>query len=184
MKSIYPIILITLFMSGCSTIVYQEPLSGDRARVRYATDSGSITVLYAYNDKNCATGEEEWMRLTTGTLIRPQPKTMGLPLNNHQQNAAKEVYVQSTKPTYSMFTGSTTVGNYIYSCGVPFSYHFETGKDYEVFFKMYMDRCSINVAEIVTTNGTASFSEKLIATNKLTDENKGCMEAFKKGRLY
>jgi len=179
-KTIYPLVLITMLTTACSSIVYQEPLTGDRARVRYATDTTDWSHLYNYSDKNCSTGEEEWIGLRVGPFINSEPKSLELPLNNHHINAAKEVYVQSSKPTYSMFMGTKTIGNYIFSCGAPFAYQFETGKDYEALFMMTEDSCSVKIAEIVTTNGTPTLVEKLVSTNKTNDENKGCLQAFKK----
>jgi hypothetical protein len=140
LKKIASIVLIFfLFSIGCSTIRYTEPTTGPAARVRFAADTKSVTVVWGYKTENCE-NEEEWMRLRNGPLVNSSPKTLGMPLWNHHKNSAKEFYVSTERPLILMFKGSETIVEIIrvwtYLCAVPIIYQLQE-KDYEVSFNWH-----------------------------------------------
>lgn len=178
MRSIF--LLVNVFLlSACSSIVYQEPMSGPRARVRFVTSFTGVALLRAYDDANCSSNEAEWMRLRNGKLFNSTPKRLGMPLWNYSENAAKEVYVDSTKQFNGLMQGSERGGEGIYSCGVPFFFTFLENADYEVFFHWSPKSCHITIAQLI--DGTKGVEEKelKVFTNQITEINAGCMKAFK-----
>jgi hypothetical protein len=177
-------ITLAIFTSACSTLLYQEPTTGSRARVRFVSDSEQISVLRTYEDKNCTTNESEWMRLANHALLNSHPKRLGMPLWNYHDNAAKEVYVEANKSIYALFTGGKRSGATNYSCGVPFWYSFEDGADYEVRFRWAAYGCRVTVAKIDDGSTEPEFLEQASFSNRVNEENKGCLAAFKKQRLY
>lgn len=177
-------ITLPIFASACSTLSYQEPAAGPRARVRFVTDSNEISVLRTYGDKNCSTHESEWIRLRNGMLINSSPKRLGMPLWNYHDNAAKEVYVEANKQIYALFQGGETTSVKVYLCGTPFWYSFDDGADYEVRFKWAPQECRVTVARIADGPTGPELREQAAFSNQLNEENKGCLAAFKKPRLY
>jgi hypothetical protein len=176
-----------LFTIGCSSIRYTEPTTGPTARVRFAVDTESVTVVWGYKTENCE-NEEEWMRLRNGPLVNSSPKTLGMPLWNYHKNAAKEFYVSTERPLIVIFKGSETSfeirGVVTYLCAVPIIYQFED-KDYEVSFNWHKKQCTVDVFEIVKTESGAHEKRLLKAfDNKVRFNNADCMKAFKKLRLY
>lgn len=176
-------------LSACTSLTYQEPTAGDRARVRFVTDSRSPTVLRAYGDPSCQTAEAEWMRLRNGPLINSSPRKLGLPLWSYHDNAAKEVYVESGKPLNLMFYGAeviqaTATTQTVESCAVPWSYSFAPNRDYEVTFHSGGKSCRVSVQEFTGNGDQAHTREVASFDNRLSDRTAGCMAVFKKTRLY
>lgn len=173
-------------LAGCSSLSYREPTEGPRARVRFGTDTTAITVLLAYDDAGCIANEQEWMRLRVGALVRSAPKRLEMPLWDHHENAAKEVYVSTSTPLNAMFVG----GSYAidsraittYSCGVPFTYAFEPGKDYQVAFAWLPQNCSVTVSEIVRQDEVHVLLTRAVFDNRLSNQNRGCRARFEKHR--
>lgn len=183
MKRIF-LVLALLLSGGCTSLSYTEPAEGPRARVRFATTTSAITVLRVYDDANCTQNETEWMRLRAGVLMNSSPKKLGLPLWNFHENAAKEVYVRANKDVHGMFFGSQSMGTTTYSCGVPFSYNFLDNSDYEVKFIWGPSRCLVSISQITGAGSDASLKLVAMQDNRVTDSNRGCMDQFKKQRLY
>lgn len=171
-------------LSGCNTLKYQEPVEGAKAKVRFVATSKEVSVLRSYTDANCSQGEVEWMRLREGPLLNSTPKTLDLPLNNYHKNAFKEVVVPADKEITAMFVGAQTSPAAIYSCGVPFSYRFKDGKSYEVKFNWQTTSCSVTLSEISNDSGTWLLKPLQVFNNQLNETNQGCMQQFKKTRLY
>ncbi|MGP1715862.1 MAG: hypothetical protein ACTS9Y_01670 [Methylophilus sp.] len=180
------LILLTFALAGCQSLSYQEPTSGDRARVRFATNTESITVLYGYEDAACTINEQEWIKLRTGVLVNSNPKSLGIPLNHHNKNAAKEVFVTTNKPLHFLFRGaviSRPIGkDNIRYCGNAFSYQFEKDKDYEVFFDWdeQEDSCKTTISHIVANPETITLMQSSSAAD--LDKNLECYESLIKGR--
>lgn len=184
----YLLIIIPIFAAGCAGLTYVEPTAGDRARVRFVTESPDPTVLRVYDDPDCAGTEHEWMRLRVGPLLTSSPKRLGMPLWNYHENAAKEVYVSVDKPITAIFWGTEVAMGYgrgtHYSCGVPFTAAFQKGKDYEV--KLVWDRTACNVvfSEIKPeADGSYSFKALERFTNRATEKTQGCVKQFTRFRL-
>lgn len=181
------ILILPFLISGCSHLnqLYKEPLDGERARVRFATNA--TTVLRTYSDTGCSNDEAEWLRLSTTPMLGAKPKSLGMQLNNHYQNAAKEVFVKANQQINGLFVATDQNIAFLYTCGVPFSFTFLENKDYEVMFNWQSDSrsyCNVTISEIVQTENKSILS--LIATfsNKLTDKNKECLSQATKLRLY
>jgi hypothetical protein len=175
-----------LLLTACSTLTYKEPLSGSRARVRFVTETKEISVVRTYDDASCSTNEEEMMRLRVGYLINSNPKRLGLPLWDFHENAAKEVYVDASRPKYYLFSGDSIdpQTNSIYSCAVAFAFPFEADKSYEVFLKWHPQNCRIVISELQGQGSAASRVQLKTITNQLTQETRDCYAQFAKTRLY
>jgi hypothetical protein len=169
-----------LLLSACSSIVYQEPTSGPRARVRFVTDFTGVALLRAYDDANCSSNETEWMRLRNGKLFNSTPKRLGMPLWKYNENAAKEVYVDSTRQFNGLMQGNERGGAGIYSCGVPFFFSFLENTDYEVFFHWSPMSCRITISQLIDGTKGVEERELKVFANQITEINEGCMKAFKK----
>lgn len=178
MKAVISIFFMLL--CSCSTISYEEPQDGDRARVRLVTDSESITVIRSYTNDSCE-NESELMRLKNGFLVNSSPKLLNMPLWDYHKNAAKEFYFEANEEHYLMFFGAETIGTTTYSCAVPTAVKFEPDKDYELSYRFGLSSCFVELSELVKS-GTG-FSKKEINTysNIGTD---GCASALKRSRWY
>jgi hypothetical protein len=97
-------------LMGCATVSYEEPQSGERARVRFALDP-SVTDVRSYTDQEC-NGEREWMRLYNGFLVAGDSRRLGIPLDKFHRNGAQEFFVPAGDRLFLMFHGSSTVGNW------------------------------------------------------------------------
>lgn len=190
------ILLFSTSLIGCQTLSYQEPVIGDRARVRFATNTNSISILYGYDDASCSTNEQEWMRLRTGVLVNSSPKLLNIPFNKHSKNAAKEVYVQAGKELHFLYSGESggavaVTAEYMYlfalkTCGNSFSYKFEKNKDYEVFFNWDESNrlgCKTTISEIDINSSNEIEVIKSFDVYDL-DQNSSCYESLIKTRFY
>jgi hypothetical protein len=176
--------LSALLLSGCSALVYQEPTSGPRARVRFVTDSYMITVLRTYSDKNCS-DETEWLRLRNAKIfLNSSPKRLGMPLWRHHEHAAKEVYVATDKPVFGMMQSEDMEYSRIYTCAAPFAYKFQQDVDYEVNFNFSKAQCTVQISKIVQTAKGPRLQQLAEFDNRVQEGSEGCMAAFKKKRLY
>jgi hypothetical protein len=173
---------------GCASLTYVEPTTGNRARVRFVTDSEAPSVLRVYEGSDCSGKEQEWMRLRVGVLLRGSVKRLGMPLWNYHDNAAKEVYVSTEKPLTAIFWGTEVAGDYQYQyhyqCGVPVTASFQQDKDYEVKYVWNRTACTVLLSEI-TAGSAGEYSLQPIRqfNNKVTDETSGCAKQFNRFRL-
>jgi hypothetical protein len=207
----YFIAIVALAAVGCQTIAYKEPLSGDRARVRLASQAPYVVVVRAYDDASCETNEQEWMRLRSGYLVNSSPKRLGLPLWHFHDNGAKEVFIDTAHSFHALIIGEEMVAGRkdeefvekansllveaiefspypgvfqtTYRCGVAFSFDFKANVDYEVEYIRDRQFCSVVVSQI---DGGETPSLKRLATfgNRVKDSAVKCNEAFKKKRLF
>lgn len=190
--SIFTASICAIWLGGCASRLYIEPTQGERAKVRFATDTTGISILRSYDDSTCNTNEQEWMRLRKGTLIASKPKRLGIPLWEHHDNAAQEVYVNADMPLTLMFVSSTESSAYkngsivttTSSCGVPFTYKFEKNSDYEVAFAMQGVSCNVTISEIVSRAQGPVRTQVKAFTNQISPEQAPCLDQFKKKRLY
>ena len=171
-------IVIGSLCVACNSLQYSEPQAGERARVRFATTSESVTVLFGYGDNQC-NEENELMRLRNGPLLNSSPKKLGIPLWAFNDNAAKEVYVAADRPFNAMFKGQTltsaTYRTHTWThCGAPFSVTFKANHDYEVKFEE--QRCVLEVNEIIANSR--------VPVDATFNDNPNCRAAFEKVRAY
>jgi len=207
----YFIALFALAAVGCQTLAYKEPLSGDRARVRLASQAPFVVVVRAYDDANCKTNEQEWMRLRSDYLVNSSPKRLGLPLWHFHDNGAKEVFFDTAHSFHALIIGEEIAPGRVkasdfsgnadslsdasefqpapgvwmttYRCGVAFSYDLKANVDYEVEYIWHRQSCSVVVSQI---DGGEKPSLKWLATfsTRVKYSDVKCKEAFKKKRLY
>ncbi|MGY4040900.1 hypothetical protein [Aeromonas hydrophila] len=177
-----PLVFIS---AGCSTINYTEPQTGDLSRVRFATNETAVIVIRAYETTECS-GETEWMRLRNGILINSSPKSLGIPLQNYNRNAFKEFYTASNTEKIVIFVGTSSIGNKLFSCGVPLNLKFlEKNKDYELFYQLGVNSCSVTASEIQKSPSGEIIKKKLKDySNSQEGFGEACMALFKKQRLY
>ena len=181
------IVIACLMLAGCSSLSYKEPVSGERARVRFASQSSNLVVIRAYDDASCSANEQEWMRLRSAALVNSSPKRMGLPLWRFHDNGAKELYVDATKPFHGLISSSDSeprgLVNTVYSCGVPVTFQFKADSDYEVEFVWDRQICKVLVNQISGAAGAETLTHLATFTNRPSGENAQCLEAFRR-RLY
>lgn len=184
-KALLIFLPLLIVIAGCSTINYTEPQSGDLSRVRFSTNESDLVVIRAYETKECS-GESEWMRLRNGVLLNSSPRSLEIPLGNYNKNAFKEFNVPAGSEKIIMFVGSSTIGSSVISCGVPLSLSFlEKDKDYELFYQMGLNTCSVIASEILKESSGQAVKKKLkIYSNSQEGLGAECMKQFKKTRLY
>lgn len=211
MRLLYVVVIISVVLTGCNSLLYKEPMAGPQARVRFVTETKGVTVLRVYDDTQCTTNETEWMRLHGGLFLRSTPKVLGMPLWNYHKNAAKEVLVEANKLLNGLFTGSETVWELEssegskqsdsfftrtewrrsgildgtdYHCATPFSFRVSENEDYEVTFRWDRDNCSVLINQFTVNNDSPSLLEVARFDNRVSESNNGCLIAFRKLRLY
>ena len=213
MRLLYVVVIISVVLTGCESLLYKEPMAGPQARVRFVTETEGVTVLRVYNDTHCTTNETEWMRLRDGFVLRSTPKVLGMPLWKYHKNAAKEVFVEANKLLNGLFTGSETVWvlgsaegstqsdslftrtewrptivgireGTDYHCATPFSFRFSESEDYEVTFRWDRGNCSVVISQFAVNNDGPSLLEVARFDNRVSESNNGCLAAFRKSRLY
>ncbi|WP_155976203.1 hypothetical protein [Novispirillum itersonii] len=177
------ILILCLLIAGCAPVSVVEPTGGNRARVRFVTNTEGITVLRAYEGENCSGEEQEWVRMRNGYLLTGSEKRLGIPLWSYNVNAAKELYVNTDKAMHGMFFGSESVGNYVVSCAVPFTFSFLPDHDYEVSYKFFISTCLVEVSEI-EGNSQGGFRARQLSVfdNKLDERDASCKKHFRQGR--
>lgn len=176
---------ILALLSGCSSISYEEPLNGARAKVRFSSNSEGMTIVRGYEDANCQ-GEKEWMRLRKGYLVNSSPKSLEIPFaEGLHENEFKEFYLNSTSGYVFMFVGENISGRTVYSCGVPTKIEIDEGKMYELAYTYDNQNCTATFFEIKGT-GSVGFKKVKIAhfTNHPVGFGEQCTAMFKKMRLY
>ena len=178
------LLLLTLTITGCASVTYEEPTSGPIARVRFVTDMEMVTVVRGYKSKECD-DEHEMMRLRNGFVFNSDPRCLGIPLWDYHENGAKEFYIRAGVPQVYMFEGAK--GNRIIcKCGVVIQHTFEEGKDYEVSYKWNNCNCNVEVYEI--RKNIVGNAEKILLQNRdrnlPSDFSKTCLAKFKEVLLY
>ena len=107
-----------------------------------------------------------------------------MPLWNHHENAAKEVYVDAGKRMHGMFHGGEVIGLTMHSCGVPFAFDFAKDSDYEVKYHFIPGQCYVTISQIVPNGSDWSYKTAARFDNRTTPANAACLAQFKKIRLY
>jgi hypothetical protein len=149
---------LLLALAGCATLRYQEPASGPRARVRFVTNSASVTVVSGAERPRCEGGEEEWMRLRVGSDLGSTKRRLGIPLWHYGDNAAMEVYVRTDRPLLGVISSATNrpfgaSGPHL-ECAVAYQAELREGEDYEVGYVALADGlCLVGVSRIVGRDG-------------------------------
>ena len=178
-------LVLLLSITSCSTFSYKEPKSGPVARVRFVTNSTSITVVRAYDSSRCEE-ENEMMRLRNGFFLFSSPKKLGIPLNNFHDNAAKEVLVKAGGPEAYMFEDAESYGTTSVKCGVVVKQLFEEGKDYELSYDFNNANCFLDVYEI--SKDKAGSAQRVLLQRRdkrmTSDFSAACVDKFNKIRLY
>jgi hypothetical protein len=186
------IAILLLGVGGCSTLPYNEPTDGTRTRARFVSSAGDDTAFVrTYDDPGCQSNEQHMMSLRAGYFVNASPRRLGLPLWEFHENAAKEVYVQTTRPIHFMVAHTVAdtektnpLVSYTQRCGVAFTYKFDQGRDYELMFNRdSAERCSISINELVVRDGAPQRVRLAKFENRLTAETQSCMEALRKRRL-
>lgn len=191
-------LIICLFVSvlyGCSNLNYIEPEFGDRARVRFVTNTTTApTVLLVYGGADCSGREHEWMRLRNSDTWLEPVNRLGIPLGNfsYNEHAIQEVYVAANKPITAILWGAHQSGpDSIYSCGVPFTMMFQKDKDYEIMYSMVSKACHVNISEILQRKTSEIykmqsgkyFREKIAIFYNETDKKSGCSKKIDRFNL-
>jgi hypothetical protein len=181
------VVLGLLLLSACASVSYEEPASGERARVRFGIDSSvtDLTVVRSYQDAEC-NDEREWLRLVNGFTLRQDIRRLGLPETvQFHENGMQELYVDAGRPLYFMFEGSSTrSGIYTsttYSCGVPVAVSLEPNQDYELVLTSGLQRCFVTFSRIPGGNKDR---RDVIRVFQNIDVSQGCRQAFERGRWF
>jgi predicted small lipoprotein YifL len=116
------------------------------ARVRFATDAKMPVALFSYADAACSQAERQWPVLASQkALVGPPPQRLGLPLWDFPGRSASEHHVSSEAPMHGLFHVQDTHSDAVLGCAVAWSYRFEAGKDYEVFFRWADKSCRADI---------------------------------------
>ena len=180
---------------GCSNLKYIEPEFGDRARVRFVTNTATApTVLRVYGGEDCSGSEYEWMRLRNSNMWLEPVKRLGMPLGNfsYNEHAIQEVYVAANKPMTGILWGGHQSGpDNTYSCGVPFTMMFQKDKDYEVMYTMVSKVCHVDISEILKRKvseiykmqSSQYYRDQVARFYNVTDKKSGCSERINRFNL-
>ena len=176
--------LVALGMVGCRTVMYEDPNSGDLAKVRFADTKGFGSVhLLRYDDDQCTESSEHMMMMIASIGIRhPHPRRLGLPLWNYRDEAANEVLIPADKPFVGTFLWGEITGAYGaapigHSAGVAFKITFEKDKDYEIL----LDDAGLHAYELRTKPDGSAIRSPLPSPVIATD---GCQHAITKLRWH
>ncbi len=185
MKTKLAIIFAPLLVVSCSTLKYEEPTSGPRARVRFTTNSYSVAILRTYGDAHCETDEQEWMRLSARGIPNAIVKRLDIPLWTYRDGQAVEVYVAANRPLNGMFISEYLDNRKINRCGAPFFYTFKENTEYEVsHYGAPAQACSVTISTITNVGGKPNKEQAAYFSNIAYPEHSGCIKAFKKMRLF
>ncbi len=159
----------------------QTCAAGNEARVRFVTTINGVTTVYKYDDDECKQGEEELARLKNGLLLMnpgPPLKKMGMPLWEFHENAATELPVAAGR-----FHGMIDSANWNIRCGVPFSFDFKEGRDYEVVYDLPPrgGSCTVKIFLLEGNKGSARRTIQPVPPRK---DPEACRHAFRKTRLF
>lgn len=174
---------LAVLLSGCISYSYVEPTTGERARVRFASDSQHMTRLRVYEGEDCAK-EQSWMPLRAGNIHGNTPKRMGMPLWNFHEHGAREVYVAANQPVHGFMSAFWTmsIGPYsgFGSCGAPFTATFQSDKDYEVKFSWDGNKsCSVVVSEILARAADEYYRRQIAEfSNRVIPKNAACGKKY------
>jgi hypothetical protein len=160
----------------------QQCLAGNEARVRFVTTTGSLTLIHKYDDDECKKGEQELARLRNGFLLAnpgPPLKKLGMPLWEFHENAATELPVAAGKRFHGMFYA--TKGNV--KCGIPFSFDFKEGRDYEVVYDFpgIAANCTVKIFVLEGNKGSVRRTVQPVLPHRNPET---CRPAFSKPRLF
>lgn len=176
-RYIFPLFIL---VSGCTTSPYQEPIAGDRARVRFATESPGVSVVYRYEDEQCSADKEsEITRLRAGYLFSSNPKRIGMPMDRFHPNGSNEFFFKANTRLIGVFSGGEDSGTNGYTCKVPFGFNVTQG-DFEVVFFASRYGCGASINKIVP-GGAGKFDLEKVAPLPV---DVGSCKSFKKLRLY
>jgi hypothetical protein len=149
---------------------WQDVQDGPRARVRFATDGIGLTVLYAYDDIDCRTGEAEMMRLRMGPRFDATPRSLGMPSPRFHDSVAQEVVVKAGRVFVGRFEAGEDHGLYGYNCVVPFAFQAEPGADYEVVVHPRPQGCNVSISRYVPDASGAT----QVPLDSLPTPGRGC----------
>jgi len=159
----------------------RESVAGNEARVRFVT-TGNLTILRKYDDDECKKGEQELARLRNGFLLAnpgPPLQKIGMPLWEFHENAATELPVATGKRFHGMF--------YSYKgdlkCGIPFSFDFREGRDYEVVydFPNIVAKCAVKIFLLEGNKASVRRTVQPVLPHRNPE---ACRHAFDKPRLF
>lgn len=168
-----------LACAGCAGLSYVQPTSGDRARVRFVTETSTLAVMKGYDGPDCSGEEREWMRLRVGPLITSTVTRLGMPLWEFHDNAAKEVYVATNKDLVALiWTEQGTL-----KCGVPVTYRFMPGQDYEVKYTSSGRSCSVSIS-MIAARGDGHERRRVGTFDSTTSAYPGCYRQFARTRAW
>lgn len=164
--------MTTILLTSCVTIDYEEPTSGERAKVRYAVvDSGnSLTstraTAYHFSDKNCSDKKRMLSISDDGTnkpfdFINKQKQSLGINLMDYNKGAVEEVWAKTNTDFITVLVGSingsgpASIGvDRVYACAVKLETKFDKNKEYEfVYFQPKYNVCEVKMNEIVKVQG-------------------------------
>jgi len=189
------ICLIVILLFGCTNLHYVEPEFGDRAQVRFVTNTATApTTLLVYGGADCSGREYEWMHLKNSDMWLEPVKRLRMPLGefSYNEHAIQEVYVAANKPITAILWGARQSGSdIVYSCGVPFTMMFQKNRDYEVMYTMASKACNVVISEIARRKtseiykkqSSQYYREEIARFYNATDKNSRCSNKIERFNL-
>ncbi len=155
--------------AACGTPSKPEPPpmpvapTGPHARLRLATDANWPVYLYSYGDAACRSGERELARIQHAGLY-------------------PEVTVEAGKPVHGLFDGQGMDADATQRCGVAWTYSFEAGKTYEVFFSWPDKTCHVAIYELRPEPQKKQIVQRFI--ERPEGRSPECQQIYRKGGRY
>ncbi len=146
--SVFSLLSMSFTLAACTTpMPYQEPIDGDRAKVRFRTELERVEVFHQH-------GNPCQPKLRIAVLSQreksrdPSITSLGMPsFRGGSINTTTEKYVTANRPLYLSFEGSSY--SYISTkCALPFGFVPEPGENYEVTFYHEPKLCLVKVEKI------------------------------------
>lgn len=160
-KRILKIVVFAMFvimLGGCIAPLYKQPVSGSRAKVRFALVSRENGATNIYIRPAGTSTPCKGNSLIAGLLVgkgvmsRTKHKSLNIPLNpvpNSGKNAYTDVYVPAGKRFEVAMLWNDGLGSYYHYCNVAASFIPKNHGMYEVLNVVRGGKCGISVLDIV-----------------------------------
>ncbi|TQF71339.1 hypothetical protein [Pseudoalteromonas luteoviolacea] len=176
------LLIVSFLVSGCAstTVDYEEPTAGDRAKVRFVASGhhGGEALVVGFDNAECANAKNRVSLYAKmhGSFIKS--KKVGVPLWEYGDYAAnaKEYYFEADKPSnFLIYKKHSGVGTSI-SCGIFVDMTFAKNKNYEIDFNT--NTCLASVYEITEQNGEHSRVLKSNGNRHISSTPNACITEY------
>lgn len=176
------LLIVSFLVSGCATttVEYDEPTAGDRAKVRFVASGhhGGEALVVGFDTPNCENGQNRVSLYAKmhGSFIKS--KKVGVPLWTYGDYAAnaKEFYFEAGKPNNFLIYKKHSGVGVSTSCGSFITTSFEKDKNYEIDFNT--NGCSAIVYEIQGIDGVYNRVRQSVGNNDISTMPNSCIQEY------